>query len=523
VFTRSGDLRLVSTGLVVELAASQPSWSPDGKKLAFVKGGNIQTCTVSSGSCGALTDTGVAGSEPVWSPDGTKIAFVTGSTIHTMTSSGGSDTAITSTTTDASPSWSADGSQLVYTRNGAIAKVVASAGGTVTVITTTGVSSSAQPAWSPDGSTIAFESSSQIYVVAAAGGTVTQVTTSTTDSAPSWSPDGTGIVFARSSGIYEVTQSGGAWGTPSQLTTTAGDATPDRQTIAPVAASAPTITGGLSPQTGHQLTATNGSWKGASSTGYSYQWQRCNSSGASCSSIGGATAQTYAIVSADVGNTLRVVVTASNPAGSTASTASNATGVVAQAGVVNAPSNTAAPTISLPSGQTSTAPLIGTTLTASVGTWTGSFPLTYTYQWKHCEPNDTLNGPCFRIIGETSNTLVVPPSLYGRRLRVEVTATNSAASVAANSAASEIVTATAPVLSVTPQILGQNIVGQTLSLTSGTWTGSSPTSASRSASGSPGRTRPGRRWRSRTTPSPSSTWPTSPRQRPSSRRSPGRR
>jgi len=55
---------------------------------------------------------------------------------------------------------------------------------------------------------------------------------------------------------------------------------------------------------------------------YSYQWQRCNSSGASCAAIAGASAVSYLLGLQDVGSTMRVSVTASNAAGS--ATASSA-------------------------------------------------------------------------------------------------------------------------------------------------------------------------------------------------------
>ncbi len=166
------------------------------------------------------------------------------------------------------------------------------------------------------------------------------------------------------------------------------------------------------------------------------------------------------------------MVTASNVAGSTPSSASAATGVVSLAGSVNPPVNTVAPVISLPSGET--APLLGDLLFASAGTWTGSFPMTFTYSWTKCDPADPLNGPCVSIPGATLSFFTVPPALYGMRIRVRVTATNSAATVAQSSAATEIVGATAPSLSVTPPILGQNVVGQTLSVGTGTWFGSTP-------------------------------------------------
>ena len=99
----------------------------------------------------------------------------------------------------------------------------------------------------------------------------------------------------------------------------------------------PAITGTTTQ--GQQLSTSNGAWSG-SPTGYAYQWRRCDSGGASCASIGGATGSTYTLVSGDVGKTLRVVVTATNAGGSTPAT-SNQTAVVTPA----APANTALPAI----------------------------------------------------------------------------------------------------------------------------------------------------------------------------------
>lgn len=82
-----------------------------------------------------------------------------------------------------------------------------------------------------------------------------------------------------------------------------------------------------SPTVGETLTATNGTWNN-SPTGFTYQWQDCNSSGASCSNISAATISSYVIQSGDIGDTIRVGVTASNGSGSSAVAFSGVTGVV---------------------------------------------------------------------------------------------------------------------------------------------------------------------------------------------------
>lgn len=80
------------------------------------------------------------------------------------------------------------------------------------------------------------------------------------------------------------------------------------------------------PTVGEVLTTTNGTWTG-SGLSFTYQWQDCNSVGASCVNIGGATASSYTIVSADLGDTITAIVTATNSGGSVSQTAA-VTGVV---------------------------------------------------------------------------------------------------------------------------------------------------------------------------------------------------
>ena len=100
-------------------------------------------------------------------------------------------------------------------------------------------------------------------------------------------------------------------------------------------------------------------------------------------------------------------------------------------------------------------PQQGQTLTASTGTWNGTAPMTYAYQWFYC---DQTGGNCAPIVGYTQSTY--KPVVYdvGGRNKVRVTATNGAGSAQAYSALTAVVTAapeaTRPVNTTSPDDRG---------------------------------------------------------------------
>lgn len=231
--------------------------------------------------------------------------------------------------------------------------------------------------------------------------------------------------------------------------------------VAPENTAPPEISG--TAATGETLVAGTGTWTGTQPISFAFQWQRCDSSGAACASITAATNTTYVVQTADVGNRLRVRVTASNSDG-VASALSDATAVVAAGGT---PRNTAEPTIT-------GSPVEGQRLTASAGTWSGTQPITFAYQWVRCPTNGGApdGSNCAVIAGATSTTYTLAAADVGSRMRVRVTATNSAGStIAASNATSVVQTGRAPVNIQRPTLSGNWVEGSLATVSPGTWTG----------------------------------------------------
>ena len=127
---------------------------------------------------------------------------------------------------------------------------------------------------------------------------------------------------------------------------------------------------------------------------------------------------------------------------------------------IGGPVNTAAPTIAGSATQ-------GQTLTATTGTWTGTPAPTTTYQWQDCNSSGTS---CTNIAGATGSTYTLTPSDVGQAIDVVQTATNTLGVAPAPSAPTAVVTG-APLNSGLPLVSGTAQQGQSLSVTSGSWSG----------------------------------------------------
>lgn len=169
----------------------------------------------------------------------------------------------------------------------------------------------------------------------------------------------------------------------------------------PVLVTAPLLSG--TAVTASSIQATVGVWSGTPAPAVTRQWLRNGVA------ISGATGLVHILTETDVGTLITLRETATNSAGS-AQAVSNAIGPVSAA-VPNAPTCSTVPSIS------GTA-MVGATLGASEGVWTGSPVLAL--RWLR-------DGTA--ISGATGMSHVLTADDIGAEIRVEVTATNAGGSI----------------------------------------------------------------------------------------------
>jgi hypothetical protein len=199
---------------------------------------------------------------------------------------------------------------------------------------------------------------------------------------------------------------------PGATTTTTTSPTTTSSSGGPQNGARPTVAG--SAVQGIKLVATAGSWAGTGTISYAYQWYRCDTAGAHCSSIHGATAATYTLVAADLAHTIGLTVNATDSKGKSSAYAS----LVGPVAAPNAPLfATVQPAAS---GTAST----GKQVTVTQGTWSQT-PSTYEYSWQRCNANGRL---CTAIAGATTVSYTVTTADRGHQLLALVQATAGSAS-----------------------------------------------------------------------------------------------
>ena len=185
----SGDTQLT---FGAEFYNYEPSWSPDGTRIAFAsnQSGGTEVWVMNADGSGQtnISNSPDRDEQPSWSPDGTRIAFTSirddNAEIYVMDADGSGQTNITNNPSfDGSPSWSPDGTRIAFVsdRDGKYEVYVMNAAGTGQTRLTNNPSFEVYPSWSPDGTRIAFASNrdgnSEVFVMNADGTGQTRVTT----------------------------------------------------------------------------------------------------------------------------------------------------------------------------------------------------------------------------------------------------------------------------------------------------------------------------------------------------------
>ncbi|MPZ49236.1 MAG: hypothetical protein GEU75_08040 [Dehalococcoidia bacterium] len=201
------------TGQAIELGAgSNPSWSPDGEFLSFVRDGELWVVDVRTGAERPLLAAQLpAINDVVWSPTGRHIAFDTlggGSGIYTIDADGQSERYVGP---GFAPTWSAASNRIAFTFGqsfglgfgGHVFSMAPDASrinrlgtygvGDVLLICETGRG----PEWSPDGTKVAFGSQVPRGVFVAEDRPSTQVRHLGFGGAPSWSADSNSVAYHR--------------------------------------------------------------------------------------------------------------------------------------------------------------------------------------------------------------------------------------------------------------------------------------------------------------------------------------
>jgi hypothetical protein len=179
--------------------------SPDGTRLAYgyVDLASSRRLIAVSAPDGSGAHDLAEGQDPTWSPDGTRLAFDRGTPgsrrIYVMDANGANVVQLTQAAESTQPAWSPDGTKIAYVGNGGIWTMRADGSDAHAL----GLAGSA-PDWSPDGSRLVFVGASGVSIASADGSSVREVVPGW-GATPRWSPDGNWIVFQGATQWWDVT------------------------------------------------------------------------------------------------------------------------------------------------------------------------------------------------------------------------------------------------------------------------------------------------------------------------------
>ena len=216
----------------------------------------------------------------------------------------------------------------------------------------------------------------------------------------------------------------------------------------PVNISAPAITGTFQPA--FYITCSNGTWTGYPTPSYERVWEYSTNGGTTWNLFSPSeTGTQYLVQSGDVGRLIRCKVTALNSQG-TDFVYSNSVLITS---VGSAPYPTVLPVIS-------GGPALGSVLTTTNGSWSGTPTITFAYQWLR-------NGGAIGLANASTYTTVSAD--LGQNIQCQVTATNGSG---ANTGESNIINPTqSPANTLAPLVTGATTSGSILSAFVGTWSG----------------------------------------------------
>jgi Tol biopolymer transport system component len=192
------------TSIRMPFGGQRPSWSPDGRRLAF----SYNLVVANADGSGYEELRRYPSWDPTWSPDGRHIAFGSGSgylDIYRIGSDGFGEVNLTNTpgVGEGSSSWSPRGDLIAFTFGQTSSVAVMSPDGNGRRTVYTGGPPQTQLVWSPDGTRLAFLRRLGVYTLelvvldVATGANRVVAHGAIAHADPSWSPDSNRISFTR--------------------------------------------------------------------------------------------------------------------------------------------------------------------------------------------------------------------------------------------------------------------------------------------------------------------------------------